>query len=135
MPSDQFDPHEVLVSPLSELIKETGKAVAEAHAALGEANLELANSVPEELRQLGWMPSWFEISEVEAELSIALHIEQSKTSSGGVGKKKGVARLFAAPHNAKYQNAYKYSAQGKSRVTVKFAATPPPGALQPDPEG
>ncbi len=131
MPGSGPDPKDVLVSPLADLIRETGVAVAEAHGALGAANLELVRNTPDELKVLGWTPAWFELAEVEAEISLAFHVEESQASESG-GKRRW--RLLAAPHNAKYQNAFKYSAEGRSKVTVKFAAAPPPTALQPDTE-
>lgn len=126
MPQNSPDPTEILISPVADMIAETGRAVAEAQTRLGQANLELFKSLPEELRAIGLMPSWFEMNHVEIELKLAVHYEQSGKTSGG----KTRSRLFAAPHNAKYQNAFQYSANGSSTLKISFAPSPPPLPLQ-----
>lgn len=129
MSKSDFNPTDVLVSPLADLISETGRAVAEAHKALGEANLDMFKNMPEALTNIGWTPSWFELSEVQAEISMAIHISESKKGEDAKGRR---LRLFAAPSNAKYQSTYNYSAEGRSKVTLRFAAAPPPSALLPN---
>jgi hypothetical protein len=119
---------DILISPIASMIAAVGESVAEAQTALTAAQLEAMRDLPEELRTLGIVPTLYTMQEVSVELKIALHLEE-KTGAVGGGRK---ARLFAAPMNAKYQNTLAYSVEGSSRLTLTFAPSPPPIALQPD---
>ena len=120
---------DILISPIASMIAAVGESVAEAQTALTVAQIEAMRALPEDLRTLGIVPTLYTMQEVSVELKIALHLEE-KTGAVGAARK---AQLFAAPMNAKYQNTLSYSVEGSSRLTLTFAPSPPPIALQPDP--
>lgn len=113
---------EILVSPVSQMIRELGASVAEASVALNANQLQMLLDYPDDLAQAGMIPTVYHMQTVEVELQIALHLEQKTDTARKWG-------LFAAPMNAKYQSALNYSANGSSKLKITFAPGPPPAAL------
>jgi hypothetical protein len=122
---------DILVSPIGRMIAEVGAGVADAQTRLAQAQIDAMRALPDALKELGYMPSLYEMQEVSVELKLAIHLEEEEERESG-GRRGW--RLFAAPMNAKYQNSLSYSAEGSSRLTMTFAPAPPPIALQPDAE-
>jgi len=91
--------NELLAMELPELLKNIGQAVNEANQGAGE----------------------FYIPEAEAELRIAIHVEQKTEGGVEVGGK-----IYGIGINASYQSQYGYSAEGSSVIKLKFKAGPKP---------
>ncbi|UAB78705.1 hypothetical protein INR77_02970 [Erythrobacter sp. SCSIO 43205] len=121
--SDKLE--EILVSPVSSMVREVGISVAEASIALSKAQAEMIQNRPKELVEAGIMPSFYHMQDVDVELKMTVQIEETKQQSG---KKKWA--LFATPMNAKYKNALKYETEGSSSLKIRFAPGPPPLALE-----
>ena len=98
--------NELLAMQLPEMLKKIGEAVNMANQGAGE----------------------FYISEAEAELRIAIHVEKDTT----VGVSGG-GNLWGIGINASYQNQYGYSAEGSSLIKLKFKAGPKP-ITEPTPD-
>lgn len=113
---------EVLITPVSSMIREIGNSVAEAARDLNAAQLDLVENYPVALRQAGFIPTMYHMQTVEAELQMALHLEMSET-------KAGKARFFSAPMNARYKSAMEYTADGASKLKMTFAPGPLPTGL------
>tara|TARA_R110002073_G_scaffold102175_2_gene232073 strand:+ start:3606 stop:3989 length:384 start_codon:yes stop_codon:yes gene_type:complete len=116
----------VLVAPLAAMIRQVGMAVADAQTHMAQTYLDQHNQLSDEMKALGVMPSWYEMSQIDVELKLAIHLEQEVKA----GKPTGF-RLFAASHNAQYQNAFNYTADGASTMKLRLSPVPSPLALQP----
>ncbi len=121
--SDRIE--EILVSPVSSMVREVGISVADASIALSKAQADMIENRPQELVEAGIMPSFYHMQDVDVELKMTLQIEETKTQAGK--KKWG---LFATPMNAKYKSALKYETEGSSSLRIRFAPGPPPLALE-----
>jgi len=121
-----------LSAPLGDLIAEMGRGVAEAQQALDEATLEQLQRIYaedeallEQLRALGYQPTWYQIPEAEAEIRIALSVEGQHSDSG-----RPRLRLFGAPLNADYQNRFDYRLEASSRLKFRIVPIPAPSVLE-----
>lgn len=130
MPATKDAFEDVLVAPIGSMIRQVGESVAEAQRSLAEAYLSLHASRSQALIDIGFTPSWYELSQIEVELKLAIHVEQEHKP----GKKPGL-KLFAASHNAQYQNAFNFKADGASTVKLRLTPAPPPVALAAGEEG
>jgi hypothetical protein len=118
--SDEVDLNEILIAPVATLIREMSKSLADAQLQLDTAALAAQNALPQELRELGYEPTWYQIPEAQIELKMAVHYERSQPS--------GPVRVWATPYNAKYRNALSYSADGSSTLTLRIVPVPPRAA-------
>ncbi|WP_421923139.1 hypothetical protein [Maricaulis maris] len=109
------------------MIRQVGAAVADAQTSMHRAFLELQENQSDEMRALGITPSWYELSQIDVELKLALHME----TEARPGRTKGF-RLLAASHNAQYQNAFSFKADGASTLKMRLSSAPPPANLQRD---
>jgi hypothetical protein len=123
---------ETLSAPLGDLIAELGRGVADAQQALDEATLEQLRRIYqdddeflEQLRALGYQPTWYQIPEAEAELQVALSVEGAYTQGG-----RPRLRMLGAPLNASYQNRFDYSLNASSKLKVRIVPIPPPTLLE-----
>lgn len=114
---------EVLVAPISALIEEMGESVASAAIALNQAQLELARNQPKELLEVGVIPTFYHMQDVQVSLKMALQIEGAQSGRRGW-------RLFGAPINAQYKNSLNFDIEGSSKLKMTFAPGPPPLAVQ-----
>lgn len=120
---------EVLISPLSTIISEVGKSIAEAQHVLDTHSLDLQKSlntglVNKELTELNYQATWYQIPEVLIEIKMAVYYEESETKEE---RKKG---LFFTPFNAKYQNNFNYKSEGSSSIKMKIVPVPQPFQLE-----
>jgi hypothetical protein len=128
---------DALSAPLGEFISSIAKGVADAQQAMDMNTIETFRSVYmddqdtlEELRQLGYQPTWYRIPELTAEIQMALSINATALETGnqpGNGRANKFA-LLAAPVDASYVNSYNYNIQGSSKV--KFTIVPVPPSAQ-----
>jgi hypothetical protein len=122
MPEKQIDLSEILIVPLARMIREIGEGIAEAQKALDSSAMESQNSLEEkypDLAKIGYQVTWYQMPEVQVELKIAMHYENSGTEKEG---KKG---LFLSLFNAKYQNNFSYSSEGASTLKLRIVPIPP----------
>jgi hypothetical protein len=119
--------NEVLISPLSQIIREVGTSIAETQKALdrNSLNTQLEIENDEILSQYDIQATWHHIPEVELELKMALSMsyEEEKDSKGKVRGYRPVLR--AAPINASYKSLYEYDVEGASTLKAKFVSIPP----------
>ncbi len=123
MPEQQVDFSQILVVPLAQMIQRIGQGVAEAQMALDTSAMEAQNAMQENcpsLAQIGYQVTWYQMPEVAVELKVAVHYE----STGDGNKKK--SGLFVSPFNAKYKNAFTYSAEGTSTLKLRIVPIPAP---------
>lgn len=118
MAEEPINLSEILIGPLREMVKQIGSAVAAAQTSLDEAALKSQENLPKELREIGYQVTWYQMPDVTVELKVAVHYE--KTPSGGP-----LPRILLAPFNAKYQNAFTYSADGASTLRLRIVPVPP----------
>jgi hypothetical protein len=122
---------DALSAPIGDLIAEVGRSVAEAQQAMDARTIENVRALVEAsdpddplrlLRQVGYQPTWYQIPEVTAELTVALTLTGSGSSAGGAG---GRPRLLAAPVDATYANRYGYELKAASIVKFRIVPVPP----------
>ncbi len=111
---------EVLISPLSSMVREISAGVAAAQRALDAAALatqtQLATEHPE-LEALGYQVTWYQIPEAQVEMRMALHFEKKDAQSP--------PRMYVAPFNTKYRNTFSFSADGSSTLKLRIVPVPP----------
>ncbi len=111
---------EVLISPLSSMVREISAGVAAAQRELDAAALatqtQLATEHPE-LEALGYQVTWYQIPEAQVEMRMALHFEKKDAASP--------ARMYVAPFNTKYRNTFSFSADGSSTLKLRIVPVPP----------
>lgn len=114
--------NEVLISPLSSMVREISASVAAAQRDLDAAALatqaQLAAEHPD-LQALGYQVTWYQIPEAQVEMRMAIHFEKKNDQSP--------ARLYVAPFNNKYRNTLNFTADGSSTLKLKIVPVPPQG--------
>ena len=100
---------DALSAPLGDLIAEVGRSVAEAQMAMDAATIENVRTLatasgPNDpnllLRQIGYQPTWYQIPEVTAEITIALTLSGAGSASQSPGTAAPRMRMLAAPVDA-----------------------------------
>lgn len=127
MADQQVDFSEILIVPIAQMIKKIGDGIAEAQKAMDTAAMESQKSLQTnfpDLAKVGYQVTWYQMPEVLVELKMALHFENTVKDNI---KKTGI---FLAPFNAKYQNAYTYTADGSSSLKLRIVPVPPPAAAE-----
>ncbi|MBE0521698.1 MAG: hypothetical protein IBX39_05460 [Candidatus Methanoperedenaceae archaeon] len=118
---------EVLVNPLSQIIKEVGISISETQQAMDRNSIDtqLAIENDELLSQYDIQATWHHIPEVELELKMALTMKyrEEKDSKGLLRGYRPV--LYAAPLNASYKNLHEYDVDGASTIKARFVSVPP----------
>ena len=138
--SSALDLTEALSAPLGDVIAAVGRGVAEAQTALDAATVEGfkrmfsgGDAMLEEMRRIGYHPTWYRIPEVEAEVTISLSISGESRQAGttppagpdaAIGG-PGRIQLYAAPVDASYANKYDFQVQAASKLRFKVVAVPP----------
>lgn len=94
---------ELAPASLPEMIKNIGLGLAEANQALAETGTDVIYTMPS----------------AEVELSVAISMGESSTTSGEAG-----LSLSAVSVNASYSKTYDFNESASSRITVKLQAVP-----------
>lgn len=129
---------ELQQSPLPELVQKLGTAVSQAQFAMDQNSIAIARELadeehavdldglgPRSLLELGFAPTFFQITEAVIEARVAF--SSSETTEVGIGASIGVTvYFFTAAVNAHYSNRYSFDASGSSSIRAKFVAVPPP---------
>lgn len=130
---------DALSAPLGDLIAEVGRGVAEAQQALDARTIETVRALaeaagPEDplslLRQIGYQPTWYQIPEATAEITVALTIAGSGSSEGKATSGGRRPRIFAAPVDAAYANRYSYELKAASTLRFRVVPVPPSPAVE-----
>ena len=126
MVEQQINFSEILIGPLSQMIRQIGQGVADAQAAFDAAAIQTQKTLGEhypELAAAGYQVTWHQMPVVEAELKVAVHFERT----GEQGSNR--AGIFLSPFNAKYQSAFTFSAEGTSTLKLRIVPITPPISL------
>lgn len=114
---------EVTSAPLGDMIASVGRGLAAAQEALDRQTIENfkrihAAGAPayDALRSIGYMPTWYQIPELEAEMNVALSL-----SANG----KRVVSLEGTPVNATYTNRFGFDLTASSTIKFKVVPVPP----------
>lgn len=149
--------HDVVASPLGDIIASVGEGVAEAQQALDEGSLaktlEIYSEGNEEtlrvLREIGYRPTFYALPETTGEVRVSLQLGQSAQgstsplSSGSstaqpiintqlsrLGRNiSAKPRLYATPVDAGYANRYGYQANVSAKLTFKIVPVPAPDGV------
>ena len=122
-----------LSAPLGDLIAAVGRGVSEAQRSLDAGSIATLREMYDadegtlvELRQLGYQPTWYQIPELEAEITMALSVSGQSSSSGvGAGPAAGRVKLYAAPVDATFRNRYDFDLRAASSVKFRIVPVPP----------
>ncbi|WMW21235.1 hypothetical protein RE476_07410 [Methanolobus mangrovi] len=124
--SSNVNIEEVLVSPLSTILSEMGKSIAETQKALDRNSIDtqIELSGDEALQDYGLEATWYHIPEVDIELKMALSMkyEEERDSKNRIRGYKRV--LSAAPLNASYNSLNSYDVKGSSVLKAKIVSVP-----------
>ena len=127
---------ELLSAPLGELIAAVGKGVADAQEALDSQALNTFKSMYlddaslyEELKKIGYQPTWYRIPEADAELKMVLTATETGQS---VSRLRGASNvgLNAMPIDATVANQFNFSYAAASSIKFKVVPVPPPSSLE-----
>ncbi|QTA84016.1 PASTA domain-containing protein [Desulfonema magnum] len=141
MAQDLANISDALSAPLGDLIAAVGRGLAEAQQSMDMATVETFKAIYkggdkmlEELRQLGYQPTWYKIPELNAEISVSLTASKSEVTEGtaealtGTGAPSSVPgriKLYAAPMDANYTNRYDYDLKAASSLKFRIVPVPP----------
>lgn len=125
--SSNVNIEEVLVSPLSTILSEMGKSIAQTQKAMDKNSIDtqIELSSDEVLKDYNLEATWYHLPEVDIELKMALSLsyEEEKDSKGRV---RGYKRILnAAPLNASYKSLNSYDVEGSSVLKAKIVSVPP----------
>jgi len=145
--------HDVVASPLGDIIASVGEGVAEAQQALDDGSLaktlEIYSEGNEEtlrvLREIGYRPTFYALPETTGEVRVSLQLGKSAqgASSGSstaqpiinaqlsrLGRNiSAKPRLYATPVDAGYANRYGYQANVSAKLTFKIVPVPAPDGV------
>lgn len=131
-------------APLPEVVEQLGVAIAEAQHAMDRSSVEIARLMsstedghgvtlpgedePRSLLELGFSPTFYQITDATVEAKVSLTIGQSTEWSVGLSV-GGIYKMFTASVDASYSSKYSYDVTASSSVKAHFVAIPPPAAL------
>jgi hypothetical protein len=123
---------EILITPLSKLLGEVGRSVAETQRALDRNSIKTQLEIEEDetLKDYDIQATWYHIPEVDLELKISLSVKMEKEldSKNQVRGYKPV--LNAAPLNASYNSLYSYNVLGSSSIKARVVSIPTSSKLR-----
>ncbi|MDD3042087.1 MAG: hypothetical protein PHV51_00255 [Methanosarcinaceae archaeon] len=123
---------EILVNPLSKIMREIGSSVAETQRALDRNSIrtQIELESDEGLSEYDLQASWYHIPEVEFELKLSLTIklEEERDLKGRLRGFKPI--LNAAPLNASHNTLYNYNVQGSSCIKARIVSIPASAKLR-----
>ncbi|MDP2215699.1 MAG: hypothetical protein Q8J68_00185 [Methanolobus sp.] len=118
---------EVLVAPLSTILSEMGRSIAQTQKALDRNSIDtqIELSTDEALKEYNLEATWYHIPEVDIELkmSLTMKYETELDSKNRIRGYKPV--LNAAPLNASYKSLNSYAVEGSSILKAKIVSIPP----------
>jgi hypothetical protein len=124
---------DVLTRSLQDLIALVGRSVADAQQTIDGRVLEHFSAIYDQslaafepLRAIRYQPTWYQISEAAAELSVALTVTRSASDASSAPRRSDVR---AAPVDAGYQSRFGYSHRTASSLKFRIVPVPPPAAV------
>lgn len=125
---EQFEEPDEFFCNMTDVIINLGTGIAEAQQKLDEASIRIQQHIFEtpELRDYGFMASWYTMPEVTLNLKMNYAIASETKTSGSAHPRK---RIMISPINARYQNFFKTSQSMESELNLKIVPVPPPGKL------
>jgi hypothetical protein len=118
---------EVLINPLTRILSEMGRSVADTQKALDRNSIDTQIAIDSDKGLEGYdiQATWYHIPEVDLELkmSLSMKYEVERDSKKKVRGYRPV--LNAAPLNASYKSLYDYDAKGSSTLKAKIVVVPP----------
>ncbi|WP_406661854.1 hypothetical protein V7O66_04880 [Methanolobus sp. ZRKC3] len=125
--SSSVNIEEVLISPLSTILSEMGRSIAQTQRTLDRNSIDtqIELSTDEVLKEYDLQATWYHMPEVDIELKIALSMkyEEERDSKNRIRGYKPI--LNAAPLNASYKSLNSYAAEGSSVLKAKIVSVPP----------
>ncbi len=115
--SGEVNVNEILITPVTTMIRELSQSIADAQMQLDAAALVTRKNLPPELSAAGYEPTWYQIPEAQVELKMAVHYERTNDA--------GPVRVWITPFNAKYRNTLSYTADGSSTLKLRIVPVPP----------
>ena len=137
MATSNLELTDTLSAPLGEFIASVARGVAEAQQAMDLYTIETYKEIYgsdaqllQELREMGYQPTWYKIPEVSAEITMSLSISATHLDEGTQTTAQPIRRankfeVVAAPVDANYVNRYNYNIQGASKVKFTIVPVPP----------
>jgi len=117
---------DVLISPLERVISRIGQGLADAQRAMDLNSIALQSQIENDpaLRESGIEATWYHMPETEVELKLALNFRrEDKVKNNKFISRK--FRMYGAPLNAVYQNAFRSEVSGSSQIKFKIVSIPP----------
>ena len=129
MADDDFDPNEILVKPIGDMVSMVGLSIAQASRDMMEAQLEAMEDMPERMAKYGMQPTLYHMQSVQVDLQMAIHL--SETEEYDPKAKDGWLKRFGkmitgAPINNGYTKGETFDVRGASQLRMQFAPGPPP---------
>ena len=117
---------DVLISPLERVLARIGQGIADAQRTLDLNSIATQTEIDNDpgLRESGLEATWYHMPETEVELKLALNFRREDKIKGNkfISRK---FRMYGAPLNAAYQNAFKTDVSGSSQIKFKIVSIPP----------
>lgn len=115
-----------MVKPLSDVLVQVGKAVAETQNALDRNSADTQIFIENDaiLSLYDMRATWYHMPEVNLELKMSLSMHEE--TKGGIT----IPQIFGAPIDASYVTNFDYDVAGSSEIKVKIVPIPPPSMLE-----
>lgn len=139
---------ELLNVPFAEMTEQLAFAVANAQTKLDMNSTRVAKFMVDQkitlpnisdpsqstdypLIALGFFPGFYQFTEAEIEVKMAITMSRERETSVSASLNAGNKFTpYSASVNASYKSKYNYSQEGSSRLRVKLAPAPPPALLE-----
>lgn len=120
-----------VAAPLGELIASIGLSVAGAQQTIDGRIIEHFGAIYdrnvaafEPLRAIGYQPTWYQIAEASAKVTLVLTVTRSQSDASA--SPQDVHGLRAAPVDAGYQSRFAYGRTLSSSLSFRIVPVPPP---------
>lgn len=130
-------------APLPQMVEKLGTAIANAQFAMDQNAIRIAgmltdpgqglqfdaNEPPRTLLELGFTPTFYQITEATIDAKVTFNASRSTAFSigGEVGVNLG---FFTASVNASYSSKYSFDVGGSSSINARFVTVPAPSLFQ-----
>jgi hypothetical protein len=145
--------HDVVASPLGDVIASMGEGVAAAQRALDDASLSQTLAIYSEsgdaglamLREIGYRPTFYVLPETTGEVNVSLRLANTSAQNGATASPLALqaaaatalrpmpmnrARAYITPVDAGFANQYSYNAQVSAKLSFKIVPVPPPSGTE-----
>jgi hypothetical protein len=144
---------DLLSAPMEAVIVALGVSIARAQQELDRHSMDTQREINEDpvLADIGLQAPWYQMPKVELELTMAIAMEERKTTTpaspaasaspasaasaaprtlaaAAVLQKYPIKQLYLQPVNATYNNQFNFNVNASSKVKVTIMPVPPPGS-------